>query len=93
MEKMVDINDNSRFLEDLEMLTVAPAEPLPNFIDDSGADGFLDPLGSFNFTGKGNPLEQLGLYMKDEEEEEDDDDVEPRGAPPRLDDPEEGEID
>ncbi|XP_071734170.1 transcription factor GTE9-like [Rutidosis leptorrhynchoides] len=83
MEKMVEINDNSQFLEDLEMLTVAPAEPLQNFTDESSVDGF-------NFTGKGNPLEQLGLYMKDDDEEEEDD---PQGAPVTVNDPEEGEID
>ncbi|PWA50207.1 bromodomain, NET domain protein [Artemisia annua] len=82
MEKMVDINDNTRFLEDLEMLTVAPAKPLESFIDETSADGCQDPLGSFSFKGKGNPLEQLGLFMKNDDDEEDD-----------IDDEEEGEID
>ncbi|KAL4559783.1 hypothetical protein LXL04_031929 [Taraxacum kok-saghyz] len=75
MEKMVDINDNSGFLEDLEMLTVAPAQPLESLIDETSVD-------PFNFDGKRNPLEQLGLYMKDDEEEEEEEV-----------DPEEGEID
>lgn len=94
MEKMVDINDNSRFLEDLEMLSVAPSEPLQNLIDETSGDSRLDPLGSFNFSGKGNPLEQLGLYMKDDYGGEDDEDIVPRAAPAVRDDyPEEGEID
>ncbi|KAI3802539.1 hypothetical protein L1987_30673 [Smallanthus sonchifolius] len=71
MEKMVDINDNSQFLEDLEMLSVGPTEPLQNLIDENSADCYQDPLGSFNLSGKGNPLEQLGLYRKDDDDEED----------------------
>ncbi|CAI9267290.1 unnamed protein product [Lactuca saligna] len=97
MEKMVDINDNSGFLDDLEMLSVAPAQPLESLIDETSADcglGLVDPsplplgLGggggsgsAFSFDGKRNPLEQLGLYMKDDDEDEEEDD------------PEEGEID
>ncbi|KAI3806991.1 hypothetical protein L1987_22911 [Smallanthus sonchifolius] len=77
MEKMVEINDNSRFLEDLEMLSVAPTEPLQNFIEQNNADCNQDLLGSFNMNWKGNPLERLGLYMKNDDE----------------DDSEEGEID
>ncbi|KAJ9559528.1 LOW QUALITY PROTEIN: hypothetical protein OSB04_004688 [Centaurea solstitialis] len=89
MEKMVDINDNSGFLEDLEMLSVAAAEPLESFIDETIADC---GEGGFKLTGKGNPLEQLGLYMKDDEDEEEEEEV----GPPQVkggDDPEEGEID
>ncbi|KAJ0785421.1 putative chromatin remodeler Bromodomain family [Helianthus annuus] len=78
MEKMVDINDNSRFLEDLEMLSVAPTEPL---LDENSVD-------CFDMNRKGNPLEQLGLYMKNDDEDEED------GDPPAMgDDSEEGEID
>ncbi|MFS7951242.1 putative chromatin remodeler Bromodomain family [Helianthus anomalus] len=90
MEKMVDINDNSQFLEDLEMLSVGPTEPLQSLIDENNADGFQDPLGSFNLNGKGNPLEQLGLYMKDDDEEDDD---EPRTGPAIGDGHDEVEID
>ncbi|XP_024972508.1 transcription factor GTE10-like isoform X2 [Cynara cardunculus var. scolymus] len=88
MEKMVDIDDNSGFLEDLEMLSVAAAEPLENFIDEASADC---GEGRFKLNGKGNPLEQLGLYMKDDEDEEEEE-VNPRPAQ-GGDDPEEGEID
>ncbi|CAH1429069.1 unnamed protein product [Lactuca virosa] len=107
MEKMVDINDNSGFLDDLEMLSVAPAQPLESLIDETSADcglGLVDPsplplglgLGgggtgsAFNFDGKRNPLEQLGLYMKDDDEDEEEDEPAP---PTQVDDPEEGEID
>ncbi|KAJ0760082.1 hypothetical protein HanOQP8_Chr04g0133991 [Helianthus annuus] len=90
MEKMVDINDNSQFLEDLEMLSVGPTKPLQSLIDENSADGFQDPLGSFNLNGKGNPLEQLGLYMKDDDEEDDD---EPRTGPAIGDGHDEVEID
>ncbi|KAI3684443.1 hypothetical protein L6452_33667 [Arctium lappa] len=88
MEKMVDINDNSGFLEDLEMLSVAAAEPLESFIDETSADC---GDGRFKLKGKGNPLEQLGLYMKDDDDEEEEEEVDP--PPARGDDPEEGEID
>lgn len=108
MEKMVDINDNSGFLDDLEMLSVAPAQPLESLIDETSADcglGLVDPsplplgLGgggggsgsAFNFDGKRNPLEQLGLYMKDDDEDEEEDDE--LAPPTQVDDPEEGEID
>lgn len=91
MEKTVEINENSRFLEDLEMLRSGPAEQLPSSVDETSPEHSQDGLGSFKFGG-GNPLEQLGLYMKEDEEEEE-------GDPPCVPDPmndddaEEGEID
>ncbi|KAK9039598.1 hypothetical protein V6N11_014794 [Hibiscus sabdariffa] len=69
MEKTIEINENSRFLEDLEMLSAAPVENLPSSVDGACLDPSLDALGSFKF-GSSNPLEQLGLYMKEDEEEE-----------------------
>jgi hypothetical protein len=86
MEKTVEINDNSRFLEDLEMLRTAPADQLPSSVDETSPDHSQDGLGSFKFGGS-NPLEQLGLFMKEDEEEE----VEPPSNP--VNDVEEGEID
>ncbi|CAF2126743.1 unnamed protein product [Brassica napus] len=59
-------------------------------VDETSPQRGLDTLGSFNFRGI-NPLEQLGLYMKQDEDEE-----EPEAPPnvPRLAaDMEEGEID
>ncbi|KAH1128702.1 hypothetical protein J1N35_000080 [Gossypium stocksii] len=89
MEKTVEINENSRFLEDLEMLRAAPAEHLPSSVDETSPDHSQDGLGSFKF-GSNNPLEQLGLYMKEDEEEEE---GEPSNVPNPVNDPEEGEID
>ncbi|OMO73614.1 hypothetical protein CCACVL1_17201 [Corchorus capsularis] len=76
MEKTVEINENSRFLEDLEMLSAAPVEQLPSSVDETSPDRSQDGLGSFKF-GSSNPLEQLGLYMKEDEEEEE-------GEPPSV---------
>ncbi|KAL4332054.1 hypothetical protein GQ457_07G000670 [Hibiscus cannabinus] len=92
MEKTIEINENTRFLEDLEMLSAAPVENLPSSVDGTCSDHNLDALGSFKF-GSSNPLEQLGLYMKEDEEEEE-------GEAPSVPNPikdaeeeEEGEID
>ncbi|XP_054794111.1 transcription factor GTE8-like isoform X2 [Prosopis cineraria] len=89
IEKTVEINENSRFLEDLEMLRAAPAEQLPSSVDETSPDHSQDGLGSFKFAG-GNPLEQLGLYMKVDDE---DDEGEPPSVPNPVNDVEEGEID
>lgn len=91
MEKTVEINENSRFLEDLEMLrTVPPEQLLPSSVDETSPDHSQDAFGSFKFGGS-NPLEQLGLYMKMDDDEEE-------GEPPSIlnaktNDVEEGEID
>ncbi|KAL2320250.1 hypothetical protein Fmac_029219 [Flemingia macrophylla] len=89
MEKTVEINENSRFLEDLEMLRTIPTEQLPSSVDETSPDHSQDGLGSFKF-GSSNPLEQLGLYIKADDEEEE-------GEPPCIANPvndvEEGEID
>ncbi|GMI76821.1 global transcription factor group E8 [Hibiscus trionum] len=89
IEKTIEINENSRFLEDLEMLSAAPVENLPSLVDGACSDPSLDALGSFKF-GSSNPLEQLGLYMKEDEEEEE---VLPPSVPNPINDAEEGEID
>ncbi|XP_051140205.1 transcription factor GTE8-like isoform X2 [Andrographis paniculata] len=81
MEKTVEINENSRFLEDLEMLSASAPEQLPCYVeDDISPDESQDGFGSFKFRGS-NPLEQLGLYMKEDEDEEE---VEPPAAAPPL---------
>ncbi|CAI9777275.1 unnamed protein product [Fraxinus pennsylvanica] len=90
IEKTVEINENSRFLEDLEMLRVVLPEQLPSSVDETSPDHSQDGFGSFKF-GSSNPLEQLGLYMKVDEEEEE-------GEPPSIpknvtNEVEEGEID
>ncbi|CAK8541142.1 unnamed protein product [Lathyrus sativus] len=88
MEKTVEINENSRFLEDLERLRAVPAEQLPSSVDETSPDHSQDGLGSFKF-GSSNPLEQLGLYMKVDDEEEE---GEPPSVPNPVNDVEEGEI-
>ncbi|KAK7338388.1 hypothetical protein VNO77_18995 [Canavalia gladiata] len=89
MEKTVEINENSQFLEDLEMLRAVPAEQLPSSTDETSPDHSQDGMGSFKFVGS-NPLEQLGLYIKADDEEEEGD---PFCAPNPVNDIEEGEID
>ncbi|AEE77284.1 Bromodomain [Arabidopsis thaliana x Arabidopsis arenosa] len=69
MEKTVEINENSRFLEDLEMLSSSAPEQLPSSAEETSPERPLDALGSFNLRGS-NPLEQLGLYMKQDDDEE-----------------------
>ncbi|KAL1564281.1 transcription factor GTE9-like [Salvia divinorum] len=93
MEKTVEINENSRFLEDLEMLRTAPPEQLvlASSVDDTSPEESQDGFGSFKFGN--NPLEQLGLYMK---MDDDDDEPESQTADPNAtttQDVEEGEID
>ncbi|EOA30257.1 hypothetical protein CARUB_v10013379mg [Capsella rubella] len=65
MEKSVEINDNSRFLKDLELVNTDHLTNLREVGHDS------DGLGVFGFGGS-NPLEQLGLYMKHDEDEDED---------------------
>lgn len=89
MEKTVEINENSQFLEDLEMLRTAPVDQLPSSADETSPDPSQDGLGGFKFRGC-NPLEQLGLFMKDDEDEEE---GEPLNVSNPVNDVEEGEID
>lgn len=91
MAKTVDINENSQFMEDLEMFRSAPDEQLVNFIEETSPELSQTGLGSFKFQGSSNPLEQLGLYMKKDDEEEEETDL--HSVPDASDDPEEGEID
>ncbi|OVA15377.1 Bromodomain [Macleaya cordata] len=91
MEKTVEINENCRFLEDLEMLRAPAAEHLPSSVDETSPDHSEDVIGSFKFQGSTNPLEQLGLYMKVDDEEEEE--VQPDSASDPVNDVEEGEID
>lgn len=85
----MEMNENSRFLEDLEMLRSEQVVVGDTSIDDEErrADELEQEevgFGSFKF-GSNNPLEQLGLYMKMDEDEEEDTAAEA--------DVEEGEID
>ena len=87
----VDINENSQFIEDLEMLSATLIEHLQSFVDDATPDLSQDGLGSFKFHGSINLLEQLGLYMKMDDEEEEE--GEPVSVPDVVNDAEEREID
>ncbi|XP_034926124.1 transcription factor GTE10 isoform X2 [Populus alba] len=94
MEKTVDINENSHFMEDLEMLRTVHDEQLPIFIEETSPDLSQNCLGSFKLQGSSNPLELLGLYMKeDDDEEEEVVEPTPSSVPERAKDVEEGEID
>lgn len=96
MEKTVDINENSQFMEDLEMLGVPHGEDLPNFLEEAKSpDCSEDHLGSFKLQNSSNPLEQLGLYMKVDDEDEDEESEQPESHPvlPPPNDVEDGEID
>ncbi|KAG9153626.1 hypothetical protein Leryth_008560 [Lithospermum erythrorhizon] len=86
MEKTVDINENTRFLEDLEMLKSAPEQSL---LGEISPDGDQNGLGSFNLHSRNSPLELLGLYMKDDDDEEEGELHHIKDVP---DDAEEGEI-
>ncbi|KAF9667989.1 hypothetical protein SADUNF_Sadunf15G0080200 [Salix dunnii] len=93
MEKTVDINENSQFMEDLEMLRTAHDEQLPSFTEETSPDLSENRLGSFKLQGSNNPLEQLGLYMKEDEEEEEEVAEPSPSVLERAKDVEEGEID
>ncbi|XP_073023519.1 transcription factor GTE10-like isoform X1 [Primulina eburnea] len=70
MEKTVDINENSRFMEDLEMFRSAPDEHLQSgLVEDASPENSQIGFDSFKFQASGNPLEQLGLFMKMDEDE------------------------
>lgn len=88
MEKTAEINENSLFLKDLEMLSTIPAEHVPSSVGETSPARSQEDIGCFKFGGS-NPLEQLGLYMKADDEEEED------GEPSTIfaHDVEEGEID
>lgn len=94
MEMNVDINENSQFMKDLELLRAAGDEHLPSFMDENSPEHSQNGLGSFKIQGS-NPLEQLGLYMKmDEDDEDEEKEPEPpQKHPEQSNDIEEGEID
>ncbi|XP_020887815.1 transcription factor GTE11 isoform X2 [Arabidopsis lyrata subsp. lyrata] len=86
MEKSVEINENTRFLKDLELLKTVKTDQLRN-LRDVGSDS--DGLEVFGFGGS-NPLEQLGLFMKHDEDE---DEADLLAFPDPGNEVEEGEID
>ncbi|KAL6130149.1 hypothetical protein ACLB2K_068530 [Fragaria x ananassa] len=64
MEKTVEINENSRFMEDLEMFRAGDDDHLPHYIEETSPEHFHNELGSFKLQGSSNLVEQLGLFMK-----------------------------
>jgi hypothetical protein len=70
MEKTVDINESCQFLDDLEMLSAVHDVNTPSFREEASPEAHQNGFGGIKL--QGNPLEQLGLYMKadDEDEEE-----------------------
>lgn len=85
MEKTVEINEGSLFLKDFEMLGTVTSEQHHNLVGEMSPSHTPEALG---FQLGGNPLEQLGLYMKND----DDEDEEAESDEPTI-DVEEGEID
>ncbi|KAL6899642.1 hypothetical protein ACP4OV_006300 [Aristida adscensionis] len=86
MERTVEINDNLH-LKELEMLGTATAEHIVSSVDETSPEHSQDGMPGFRHVS-GNPLEQLGLFMKVDEE---DDEEEPSSVP-SIKDAEEGEI-
>ncbi|CAI8597550.1 unnamed protein product [Vicia faba] len=89
MEKTVDINESCQFLEDLEMLSAVPDENTLSFKEEASPDDHQNGFGGIRL--QGNPLEQLGLYMKVDDEDEEEE--LPQSAAEPTKDVEEGEID
>ncbi|CAL5008748.1 unnamed protein product [Urochloa decumbens] len=85
MEKTVDINEGSLFLKDLEMLGSVTGEQMANSVGEMSPTDMPEALG---FQMGGNPLEKLGLYMKNDEEDDEGDFADEPAV-----DVEEGEID
>ncbi|XP_045803462.1 transcription factor GTE10-like isoform X1 [Trifolium pratense] len=89
MEKTVDINESCQFLEDLEMLSAVHDENTLSFKEEVSPDDHQNGFGGIKL--QGNPLEQLGLYMKVDDEDEEEELPEITAEPSK--DVEEGEID
>ncbi|CAK9273231.1 unnamed protein product [Sphagnum jensenii] len=72
MERTVEIDESSEILKNLERLRSIPIEQLAGSAGEEGSpnDGPSDVLPTYSLQG-GNPLEQLGLFMKDDEDEDD----------------------
>ncbi|XP_022862765.1 transcription factor GTE9-like [Olea europaea var. sylvestris] len=89
MEKTVEINENIQFTEDFEIFRAALDENSEGTIEQTNPECSENGLGSLKFQATGNPLKQLGLYMKEDEEEE----VKYQSNPGTSNDMEDGEID
>ncbi|KAL9156258.1 hypothetical protein ABFS82_09G063600 [Erythranthe guttata] len=76
MEKTVDIDESSQFMEALGVFTDQSfiQDTIPENCDENGLGGFKFPVTS-------NPLEQLGLYMKNEDDDDEEEEVEIERSP------------
>lgn len=72
MEKTVDFEENLKILKELEMLSGCSGSS-PRLAD--GDDGPEVVSGVFDGAHYRNPLERLGLFMKDEFLDEDDEKI------------------
>lgn len=93
----MEIDENCEILKDLEMMGTTQLE-LPSSGEDGTPDG--SPEGRPNFGGLGiKPLEQLGLFMRQDEDDDDDEQRVDEDSSLKVDengdvgDVEEGEID
>jgi hypothetical protein len=66
MERTVELEENSEVLKDLEMLRSKAQESSG---DDASPDSDPVDMNVFSLQG-GNPLHQLGLFMKEDDNEE-----------------------
>nr|XP_024390486.1 transcription factor GTE9-like [Physcomitrium patens] len=75
MERTVEIDENSGILKDLERLRSGPLEAMLGSVHDAGngEEGSPDGSSTIALQGGSNPLEQLGLFMRNDDEEEDED--------------------
>ena len=75
MEKTVEIDENSAILNDLERLRSGPLESMLGSAHDAGnhEEGSPDGSSTIALQGGSNPLEQLGLFMRNDEDEHDED--------------------
>ncbi|CAA7031423.1 unnamed protein product [Microthlaspi erraticum] len=89
MEQSVELNENAEFLKDLELLKTVDTDQLRDAGEEDELDMSHDGLRSFSFGGS-NPLEQLGLFMKQDDDEEE---ADPLASPAPGTEIEEGEID
>jgi hypothetical protein len=73
MEKTVEIDENNAILKDLERLRSGPLESMLGSAHDvdSHEEGSPDGSSTIALQGGSNPLEQLGLFMRNDEDEDD----------------------
>jgi hypothetical protein len=73
MERTVEIDENSAILNDLERLKSGPLESMLASVHDAGnrEEGSPDGSSTIALQGGSNPLEQLGLFMRDDEDDDD----------------------